>query len=268
MLQGGQQTFSFVNQVSFVQGFTPTLWPCAAIKVLAIPPPTISWSAILDRESRTVSLVDTLEPPTIATIGRAGSFSALPSASSSAASSGPAHATREFTDTVSRSLRAVSSTECVHYEHVTQCSVFFGQGFVVFLLAFVEANVFQNNQFTFSNVNAVEVIFNQTNRVRQFVFQVVNNRQPENSSLYSPSVGRPRWEVTITFAPCFRASSMVGREKHGYASLVTFPSFTGTFRSARIIHVFPARSRSVILITDIWTGWQREFDASRCGRHR
>jgi len=71
----------------------------------------------------------------------------------------------------------VSSTECVHYEHVTQCSVFFGQGFVVFLLAFVEANVFQNNQFTFSNVNAVEVIFNQTNRVRQFVFQVVNNRQ-------------------------------------------------------------------------------------------
>ena len=83
----------------------------------------------------------------------------------------------EFTDTVSRSLRAVSSTECVHYEHVTQCSVFFGQSFVVFLLAFVEANVFQNNQFTFSNVNAVEVIFNQTNRVRQFVFQVVNNRQ-------------------------------------------------------------------------------------------
>jgi len=71
----------------------PTSWPCAAIKVFAIPPPTINWSAILDRESRTVSLVETLEPPTIATIGRAGSFSALPSASSSAASSGPAHAT-------------------------------------------------------------------------------------------------------------------------------------------------------------------------------
>ena len=67
--------------------------PDAGTKVFAIPPPTISWSAILDRESRTVSLVETLEPPTIATIGRAGSFSALPSASSSSASRGPAHAT-------------------------------------------------------------------------------------------------------------------------------------------------------------------------------
>ena len=70
----------------------PTLWPAAAIKVLAIPPPTIIWSAILESEFNTSNLVETLEPPTIATIGRAGSFNALPSASSSAASNGPAQA--------------------------------------------------------------------------------------------------------------------------------------------------------------------------------
>jgi hypothetical protein len=71
----------------------------------------------------------------------------------------------------------VSSTESVHNEYVAQSSIFFGQRFVVFLLAFVEANVFQNNQFTGSDFNAVQVIFYQANRSRQFVFQVVNNRQ-------------------------------------------------------------------------------------------
>ncbi|CSI79606.1 Uncharacterised protein [Vibrio cholerae] len=62
------------------------------MKVFAIPPPTTSWSAIFDSDSSTVSLVDTFEPPTIATIGRAGLSIALPSASSSSASRGPAHA--------------------------------------------------------------------------------------------------------------------------------------------------------------------------------
>ena len=71
----------------------PTLWPSAAIKVLAIPPPTTSWSTTLASESNTVNLVDTFEPPTIATNGRAGLSSAFESASNSPANSGPAHAT-------------------------------------------------------------------------------------------------------------------------------------------------------------------------------
>ena len=71
----------------------PTLLPVAAIKVFAIPPPTMSWSTLFDKASSTVSLVDTLEPPTIASIGRAGLCNALPSASNSPASKGPAQAT-------------------------------------------------------------------------------------------------------------------------------------------------------------------------------
>src|SRR5690554_6917825 len=71
----------------------PTGRPAAARKVLAIPPPTISWSQISDRLLSTSSLVDTLEPATMAAMGLAGLSSALPNASSSAASSGPAQAT-------------------------------------------------------------------------------------------------------------------------------------------------------------------------------
>ena len=58
-----------------------------------MPPPTISWSQIWLRLFSTSSLVDTLEPATMAAIGRCGLPRALPKASSSAASSGPAQAT-------------------------------------------------------------------------------------------------------------------------------------------------------------------------------
>ena len=34
----------------------PTLWPAAAMKVFAIPPPTIIWSAIFEREFNTSHL--------------------------------------------------------------------------------------------------------------------------------------------------------------------------------------------------------------------
>ncbi len=66
--------------------------PAASMKVLAMPPPTISWSTFFASDCRMVSLVDTLEPATIATSGRLGLASALLIASISAASSGPAQA--------------------------------------------------------------------------------------------------------------------------------------------------------------------------------
>ena len=69
-------------------------WPCAArMNVFAMPPPTTSTSTFAASAFRTVSLVDTFDPPTTATSGRAGCASARPSASSSAAISGPAQAT-------------------------------------------------------------------------------------------------------------------------------------------------------------------------------
>ena len=57
-----------------------------------MPPPTISWSTRASSASSTVSLVETFEPPTIATSGRFGLSSAVSSATSSLTSSGPAQA--------------------------------------------------------------------------------------------------------------------------------------------------------------------------------
>ncbi|CSI79602.1 Uncharacterised protein [Vibrio cholerae] len=56
---------------------------------------------------------------------------------------------------MSRSLSTVRSTKRIHHEYVTQCRVFLRQRFFVFLFAFVETNVFQNNQFTCVQFNAV-----------------------------------------------------------------------------------------------------------------
>ena len=57
----------------------------------------------------------------------------------------------------------------------------------------------------------------------------------ESSGLNSPSVGRPRCEVTITAAPAFRAISIAGMEARTRVSSVIWPaSLSGTFRSARM----------------------------------
>ena len=62
------------------------------MKVLAIPPPTMSSSTRDIRDSSTVNLVETLEPPTMASIGRSGEVRAFPSSNNSRLSKGPAHA--------------------------------------------------------------------------------------------------------------------------------------------------------------------------------
>ena len=67
--------------------------PAASMKVLAMPPPTISWSTLLASACKMVNLVETLLPATMATSGLRGWASALAIASISAASSGPAEAT-------------------------------------------------------------------------------------------------------------------------------------------------------------------------------
>ncbi len=70
----------------------PILSPAASIKVLAMPPPTISPSTLSARLCKMVSLVDTLLPATMAIRGRLGLASAVLMASISAASNGPAQA--------------------------------------------------------------------------------------------------------------------------------------------------------------------------------
>ncbi len=56
----------------------------------------MSWSTLANSVSRTVSLVDTLDPATIASKGRSGFSSAVSSADNSLANSGPAQATGAY----------------------------------------------------------------------------------------------------------------------------------------------------------------------------
>mmetsp|Transcript_3220 Transcript_3220/g.5765 ORF Transcript_3220/g.5765 Transcript_3220/m.5765 type:complete len:300 (+) Transcript_3220:254-1153(+) len=63
----------------------------------------------------------------------------------------------------------------------------------------------------------------------------------ESSGLNSPSVGRPRWEVTITAAPASRAIWMAGSDARMRVSSVIRPSSSwGTLRSARMKTRWPA----------------------------
>jgi hypothetical protein len=89
-----------ITMISFASGARsasqsdlPIGSPAASMKVLAMPPPTTSWSTLSESDLRIVSLVETLDPATMATSGRFGLASARVSASISAARSGPAHAT-------------------------------------------------------------------------------------------------------------------------------------------------------------------------------
>ena len=99
----------------------PTGCPAAAMKLLAMPPPTMSRSTLPSRLSSTVSLVDTFEPPTIATSGRAGRIERLPErvelAREERARAGDG---RVPGDAVSRRLGPVGGAEGVHREHVAE----------------------------------------------------------------------------------------------------------------------------------------------------
>ncbi len=69
----------------------------------------------------------------------------------------------------------------------------------------------------------------------------------ESSGLNSPSVGRPRCEVTITAAPASSAAWMAGTDARTRVSSVMLPwSSCGTFRSARMKTRWPETLPSAI----------------------
>src|SRR5690606_3745283 len=60
-------------------------------------------------------------------------------------------------------------------------------------------------------------------------------RASESASVSTPSVGRPRWEVTMTAAPLSSARRMPGTEARMRVSSLIWPaSSNGTLRSARM----------------------------------
>ncbi|CCK15843.1 Peptidyl-prolyl cis-trans isomerase [Cronobacter universalis NCTC 9529] len=197
-ITGGQQTFRFINQIRFVQRFTD---------VVALS----CHEGVGDAAAHDQLVSDFRQGIQYGQFGR--NFRATHDSDHRASrffqrftqrvqffcqQRACARHVSEFRHTVSGRLRAVRGTKGVHYEHVAQGRVFFRERLVVFLLAFVKANVFQHHQLAFSYFDAVEVVFRQANRGVEFVFQVVNYRQQR--------------EFFVVFA--FGRAAQVGRHHH------------------------------------------------------
>src|SRR5688572_3719158 len=232
----------------------PTARPVAARKVLAMPPPTTSWSTLATRLSSTWSLVETFEPPTTATSGRLGSSSARPSASSSAASNGPAQATgaARATPCVLASARwavpkasITNTSQSAAMRAASAGSSFFSP--------------FRKRTFSSSTTSpgAAEAASSSPSCSRTGLPRIPERAlatgASERAGSRSPSFGRPRCDITSTRAPLSAAARIVGAAARSRASLVTRPSAIGTLRSSRISTRLPASARSPMRIAFTWS---------------
>lgn len=209
-----------------------------------MPPPTTSWSTLSASDCRMDSLVDTLEPPTIATSGRLGSCSARPSASSSASSSGPAQATG-----AKRAMPCVvASARCA----VPKASLTYTSHSAAILRDKPSSSFFSPTlprQFSSSTTSpgSTETPSTQSGTRRTCMPSSSDRRcatgASESASVSAPSLGRPRCEVTMTAAPASNARRMPGTEaRMRVSSLMRPASSNGTLRSARMKTRLPDRA--------------------------
>ena len=138
--------------------------PAASRKVLAMPPPTIRLSTFLASSPRIVSLVETFEPPTIATSGRAGSGQRLAERVELRRHqrAGAGHL-GEAGDAVRGRLGAVRGAEGVVHVDVAQRGDLARQRLVVLLLALVDPAVLQHHHLAGLHVDAVHPVLDQRN---------------------------------------------------------------------------------------------------------
>ena len=199
--------------------------PAASMKVLAIPPPTISRSTLLANDFRMVSLVDTLEPATIAASGLAGWPSALPSASSSAASKGPAQAmgANFAMPCVVASARCAVPNASLTYTSQS-AAIFFASSSLFFFSPILTR---QFSSITTSpgatDTPSTQSCFSATGLPNNSDRRCATGASV-SSALSSPSVGRPRCEVTITAAPALSAACMAGTDARIRVSSVIWPA--------------------------------------------
>jgi len=193
-------------------------------------------------------LVDTLEPPTMATIGRAGLARALSRASSSSVSRMPAQATGAYLATPWVEASARCAVPKASMTNTSQSAAYFCAVSSTFFFSPLLTRQFSSTTSSPSATSkppSTQSLIRRTGLPRRAAMLSATGFR-ETSSDHSPSVGRPRWEVTITRAPASRQCLMVAIDAVMRASLVTLPSLTGTLRSARIRTRLPLRSRSAM----------------------
>ena len=187
----------------------------------------------------------------MATSGRAGSRNAMPSASSSAAINGPAHAVGAnlaMPWVVASARCAVPNASFTYTSH--NAAIFFASASSFFFSPLLKRQFssittwpgLTSTPVTQSRINGTGVLSNSLSRC------ATGSR--ESAALNSPSVGRPRCDVTITAAPAVSAAWMAGTDARMRVSSVILPaSSCGTLRSARMNTRLPARFTSAIFVT-------------------
>ena len=216
-------------------GLLPMLGPAASMKVLAMPPPTIRPSTLLDRACGMVSSAADFAACHDGDQWALGLARALPMAS---ISSGQRWRTCAgdgcgFGDAVGGALlRGGRCQGIVDKMSHSLPSTSASSG--LFSFAFVQAAVFEHDHFAGVTVKAVHPVGHRA-QVRQQLAHAGGHGGGLSSGLNSPSVGRPRWLVTMTAAPASSAIFTAGMLARMRVSSVISPaSFCGTFRSARM----------------------------------
>ena len=210
--------------------------PAANMKVLAMPPPTMSWSTLSARLLRMVSLVDTLEPATMATSGRCGCARAWVSASISADSKGPAQAMGAYcampyvVPSARWAVPKASFTKMSHSAASLRANASWFFFSPTLRRQFSSSTTWPGATVTPSTQSDTSGTSRPSSSARRAA-----TGASESSGLNAPSVGRPRWLVTITAAPASSAIWMQGMEARMRVSSVMRPaSSCGTLRSARM----------------------------------
>ena len=132
-----------VGTRSFSHSDLPTALPCAARKVLAMPPPMISVSTCARRLPSRSSLVETLAPPTMAATGRCGASQRLLQRLELGLHGAAGIGGQEVRERFGRSVRAVRGGKRVVDIDVAELRERGREGRIVLFLALVEARVLQ-----------------------------------------------------------------------------------------------------------------------------
>ena len=172
----------------------------------------------------------------MATIGRFGVLSAAPSASSSAARSGPAQAMGAYLAipcVVASARCAVPNASFTYTSH--KAAIFLARSSSLFFSPLLTRQFSSNTRSPAATATpSTQFASNGTSRPINSLIRFAMGAS-ESMGLISPSVGRPRCEVTMTDAPRSSASRIAGIEARMRVSSVMFPaSSCGTFKSARI----------------------------------
>ena len=156
-----------ISSMSVSYSDLPTLTPVAARKVLAMPPPTISWSTSQQRlEHRELGgdlgAADDRDQRPRRLLQRALERLEL----TDQQRSGAGHR-REARHAVGAGLGAMRGAEGIHHEHVAQRGHAARQRLVVLLLALVEAHVLAQHRRAGRAVDAVQPVLAQRHRLAQ-----------------------------------------------------------------------------------------------------